>query len=392
MYDLKAITYSDFLALSKEDYRRWWLLNTSLWLQDPFGQDLFIPMPEVIGARDHDIFTGIKQAARNLPVSARYEFQAGLCSALDYSLGQADMSLSAVLIRMATELKANTLQQVAMQHLNSKNTRKWFDPCFNGVSSGGSVFDSLLHYASEVPSADYSKHLLELLDQLFLLRWEKARSYERAQELFLHRLRLEQEERLPSLTEQFIERVNALLKGNHIKRQSLLFRVRLLLLRLNVSQIRNVLKSALNWQCQQEDSPSQVEIDLSFSNKSPKNFKDDLAIDWFGAPWLFGAIKGLGYESMNERILTDEEQKPQMPSVLCDVHTGEESTKVITVEKSAVVFYDSALSFFWSTPSCEKEPTSKQPAQNEQNGEFIRECMLQQGRITPTPAGSFATG
>jgi len=118
--------------------------------------------------------------------------------------------------------------------------------------------------------------------------------------------------------------------------------------------------------------------DLSFSNKLPGNFKDALAIDWFGAPWLFWAIKSLGYESMNERILTD-------------VHTGEESTKVITEEKSAVVFDDSASSFFWSTPNCEKEPTSNQPAQNEQNGEF-EEYMLQQGRITPTPAGSFATG
>ena len=145
MCDLKEITYSDFLALSKEDYRHWWLLNTSLWLQDPFGQDLFVPMQEVIGARDHDIFTGIKQAVHNLPVSARYEFQEGLGSALDYSLGQADMSLSTVLIRMATELKVNTLQQVAMQHLNSENTRKWFNPCFDGVGFGGSVFESLLH-------------------------------------------------------------------------------------------------------------------------------------------------------------------------------------------------------------------------------------------------------
>jgi hypothetical protein len=261
------------------------------------------------------------------------------------------MSLSAVLIRMATELKTNTLQQVAMQHLNSKNTLKWFDPCFNGVSSGGSVFDSLLHYASEVPSADYSKHLLELLDQLFLLRWEKTRSYERAQELFLHRLRLEQEERLPSLTERFIERVNALLKGNHIKRQSLLFRVRLLLLRLNVNQIRNVHESALNWQRQQE-FPSQVDEDISLFNELPAFSKDYLAIDWFGAPWLFWTINSLGYEFISKPILTDEEQRPRMAP---------------------------------------KEQTLNHLAQNEQNGNYII-FFLPTGSVAPMLAGSFATG
>lgn len=187
----------------------------------------------------------------------------------------------------------------------------------------------MLHYASEVPSADYSKHLLELLDQLFLLRWEKARSYERTQELFLHRLRLEQEERLPSLTEQFIERVNALLKGDHIKRQSLLFRVRLLLLRLNVSQVMDILDSAFNWQ-RQQDSPSQVEGDLSFFNELPEISKDYLAIDWFGAPWLFWAIKSLGYEFISKRILTDEEQRPRMAEQTLNQPTQNEQNDNVT--------------------------------------------------------------
>ncbi len=314
------VVYSDFLTFSADSFERWWLENMSRWLEDPYQENLFSPVTEIVIYRDESIFEGISRIDRSFPAQTRLNFKEGLNRAIDSALAKQDMRLSGVLLQAATSIHCNEVQDIIHYHLRAINTAKWFDS-FKIFRINGVFFDLVLDNIDEAPSKFYSTELIKYLDMLLDERGVEELNYQRSQNLFLVRVRQERDN-IGFLTERFLSRINLLLKNNRIDWNNLLINISILMNRFDQEQLNAILTAALQWQ-EKLEAPQ-----TSYPYKLPNTSDDTTNVDYYGAPWLFWAIS-------NVLRINEGEMKPLIAEVKSPGTHSEEANLPLSKRESA---------------------------------------------------------
>ncbi len=279
------IAASNFLSFSPERFKQWWVENMSRWLEDPYQENLFSPVTEIVTYRDGDIFDGIARIEKSFPAKTRQNYKEGLAKALDKALAEQNMSFSGVLVQVATSLHYNEVQSIVLYHLRAKKTAKWLDR-FNIFRRKGVFFDFVLDNIKDAPSAFHSPELTKDMDSLLEESGVEQLNYLRVQNLFLARVRQERDN-IGFLAECFLRRINLLLEKKRIDWNNLLDGVKILMNRFDQEQLDDILIAAVQWQKKLE--PPQT----SYLYKLPNTSDDTTNVDYYGAPWLFWAISNV---------------------------------------------------------------------------------------------------
>lgn len=325
--DFNKINFSEFFNLQYEEFGNWWCDNVALWLADPWDKNLFKPISSINTGRGDNLLQKLYFESERFPVYTQRKFKRGLHIALNKAFTEQKNTNASVFIQAATTIKYSGIQRVVFKFLEVKQISYWFAPCFDGLTMNSSVFDSILQHTEKVIDLDMTPELLKKLDTLLSKPgYEHELTFERAQDIFLQRVRLDSEQ-IKSITESFVLRIKTLLEKQQLEIEYLLFNIEILFRRLDEEQLDSVFNAFQEIQTIQnaQEEMTDQSADELYPYTLPNVSADIVNCEWAFAPWLYWAffiVLYMFYGVEHERLLvaanaekTDEDEHFSSSSV-----------------------------------------------------------------------------